>query len=76
MWSIFLVRDWWELVDEMSRIVGSGEWVEGYGRVCKEDKVALLVKAWKDLVTVMEEVGECYVLDREVVAEKEGFVVW
>ena len=23
-----------------------------------------------------EEVHECYVLDREVVAEKEGFVVW
>ena len=26
--------------------------------------------------TVMEEVGECTRLDREVVAEKEEFVVW
>ena len=27
-------------------------------------------------VTVMEEVVECYILDRVMVAEKGGFVVW
>ena len=63
----------------MSRIVGTGEWLEEYGRVYKEGKVALLlgkdVKGVSD--TVMEEVGESIMyLDREVVAEKEGFVVW
>ena len=26
----------------MSRIVGAGEWLEEYGRVCKEGKEALL----------------------------------
>ena len=30
-------------MDEVSRIVGSREWVEGYGRVCKKGKVALLL---------------------------------
>ena len=31
------------LADEMSRIVGPAEWLEEYGRVCKEGKVALLL---------------------------------
>ena len=30
-------------MDEVSRIVGTGEWHEEYGRVCKEGKVAVLL---------------------------------
>ena len=36
-------RDRWALVDKVSRIVGAGEWLEKYGRVCKEGKVVLLL---------------------------------
>ena len=32
-------RDWCVLADEVGRIVGAGEWLEEYGRVCKEGKV-------------------------------------
>ena len=28
-------RDRWVLTDEVSRIVGAGEWLEEYGRVCR-----------------------------------------
>ena len=31
-------RDRWVLADEVSRIVGAGEQLEEYGRVCKEGK--------------------------------------
>ena len=27
-------KDWWVLVDEVSRIVGAGVWLEEYERVC------------------------------------------
>ena len=45
----------------MIRIVGAGEWLEEYGRVCKEGKVALLFgKSVAEVSdTVMEEVGKC-----------------
>ena len=33
-------RDRWVLMDEVSRIVWACEWLEKYGRVCKEGKVA------------------------------------
>ena len=67
MWSIYWVvcgeyeRDQWVLADEVGRIVGTGEWPEEYGRVCKEVKVALLLGKGVEGVsdTVMEEVGEC-----------------
>ena len=36
-------RERWVLVDEVSRIAGAEEWMVEYGRVCKEDKVALLL---------------------------------
>ena len=36
-------RDQWVLVDEASRIVGAREWLEEYGSVYKEGKVALLL---------------------------------
>ena len=36
-------RDRWVLADEASRIVGAGEWLEEYGRVCKEIKLACCV---------------------------------
>ena len=29
------------MADEVSRIVGVGKWLEEYGRVCKEGKVAV-----------------------------------
>ena len=53
-------RDWWILVDEVSRIVGAGEWLEEYRRVFKEGKVALLLGKGVEGVsdTVMEEVGK------------------
>ena len=42
-------RDQWELLDEVSRIVWAAEWLEEYGRVCKESKVALLLgKVWRE----------------------------
>ena len=46
--------------------------------MCEEGKIALLLGKGMEGVSysVMEEVGECIVLGREVVAEKEGFVVW
>ena len=48
------------MTDNVSRIIGAGEWLEEYGRVCKEDKVACYWgKVWMELVTMMEEVGEC-----------------
>ena len=60
-------------MDEVSRIVGAGQWLEEYGRVCKEGKVALLlgkgVKGVSD--TVMEVVGEYIMYWKEVVAEKD-----
>ena len=34
-------RDRWVVADEVSRIVGVGKWLEEYGRVCKEGKVAV-----------------------------------
>ena len=45
----------------MSRIVGAGEWLEEYGRLCKEGTVALLLGKSVEGVsdTVMEEVSEC-----------------
>ena len=47
----------------MSRIVGAAKWLEEYGRLCKEGKVALLlgkgVEGASD--TVLEEVGECWI---------------
>ena len=45
----------------MSRIVRAGKWLEEYGRVCKEAKMALLLGKGVEGVsdTVMEEVGEC-----------------
>ena len=54
-------RDRWVLADEVSRIVGAGEWLEEYERVCKEGKVTLLLGKSVEGVsdTVMEEVGEC-----------------
>ena len=54
-------RDRWVLVDEVSRIVGAGEWLEEYGGVYKEGKVALLLGKGVEGVnkTVMEEVGRC-----------------
>ena len=36
-------RDWWVPMDEVSRIAGTREWLEEYGRVCNEDMVALLL---------------------------------
>ena len=52
-------RGQWVLADEVSRIVGAGERLEEYGRVCKEGKVALLFGMKGVIDTVMEEVGEC-----------------
>ena len=48
-------------MDEVSRIVGAREWLEEYGRVCKEGKVALLLGKGVEGISdiVMEEVGEC-----------------
>ena len=56
-------RNRWILMDEVSRIIGAGEWLEEYGRVCKEGKVALLLGRGVEGVsdTVMEEVGECII---------------
>ena len=53
--------DWWVLTDEVSRFVGTGEWLDVYGRVCKEGNVALLFGKGMEGVrdTVMEEVREC-----------------
>ena len=65
----------WVLVDEVSIM----EWLEEYGRVYKEGKMALHLGRGVEGVsdTVMKEVGVCvYVLVRKVMAEKEGFVVW
>ena len=43
----------------MNRIVWAREWLEEYGRVCKEGKVTLLLgKVWREQVTLIEEVGE------------------
>ena len=54
-------RDWWVVMDEMSRIVGIEEWLGEYGSVCTEDMVAWLL--WNGLEggsdTVMEEFGIC-----------------
>ena len=49
------------LADEVRRIVEAGVWLEEYGRVCKEGKVALLLGKGVEGVSdiVMEEVGEC-----------------
>ena len=71
-------RDRLVLTDEVSRIVEAREWLEEYGRVCKEIKVALLLgKKFKGIGnTVMRMEGMYYVLDRELVADKEGVVVW
>ena len=54
-------RDRWVLADDVRRIVGAGEWLEEYGRVGKESKVALLLGKCVERVsdTVMEEVSEC-----------------
>ncbi len=45
----------------MKRIVGAGEWLKEYGRLCKEGKVVLLFGEGMEGVNniVMEEVGEC-----------------
>ena len=46
-------RDQWVLADEVSRIVGAGEWLEEYGRVCKKGKVALLLGKGVDRVRTL-----------------------
>ena len=59
----------------MSRIIGAGQWLEEYGRVCKEGKVALLLRNGMRGDTVVEEVNVSmyYVLDKEVMAVKDRF---
>ena len=54
-------KDQWVLADEVSRIVGAGEWMAEYGRVCKEGKVVLLLGKGVERVSdpVMEEIGKC-----------------
>lgn len=49
------------LVDEVQRIVGAGEWIDEFGKVGKEGKVALLLGKGVEGVSnrVLEEVGEC-----------------
>ena len=63
----------------MSRIVRAGEWLEKYGRVCKEGKVGIAVgKRCGGRVSDIDGGGGWmyYALDREVVAEREVHVVW
>ena len=69
-------RDRCVVADEVSIIIGTGECLEEYGRVCKKDKVEMLLGKGVEGVsdTVMKEVGEC-IMWMEVVAEKEGFVM-
>ena len=43
----------------MSRIVRSGEWLEEYGRVCKEGKMALVLGKCVEGVSVTVVGGEC-----------------
>ena len=50
-------RDQWVLADEVSRIVGAGEWLEE--EECKEGKVALLLGKGVEGATLVEEAGEC-----------------
>ena len=39
-------------MDEVSRIVGAGEWLAEYGRVCKEGKLELLLGKGVEEVTL------------------------
>ena len=54
-------RDQWVLAEEVSSIMGLGEWLEEYGRVCKEGTVALLLGKVVEGVSdsAMEDVSEC-----------------
>ncbi len=48
------------LIDEASRIVGTGEWLEKYGRVCKEGRQGgIAAGKRRGGNTVMEEADEC-----------------
>ena len=59
-------RDQWILADEVSRIVGAVDWLEEYGRVRKEGKVALLVGKGMEEISDTDGGGGRmgYVLDR------------
>ena len=52
--------DVWVLKNEVSRIVEAGDWLEKYGNVWKQGKVALLLEKSMEGVSdiVIEEVGE------------------
>ena len=60
-----------------SKIVEVGEWLEEYGRVCKDSKVALRLGKGVGGINDTDRGGGWmyYVLDREVVAEKEGELI-
>ena len=60
----------------VSRIVRTEEWLKEYGKVFKVGEVALLLgKGMEGVCDIrMKEVGECVVLDKKVVAEKEIWV--